>query len=91
MAEYEHGRGDCAVISGYVYRGSLFPGLQGVYMYADECSGRLWSMTRDDSGVWSSTEQGRTGVAISSFGEDAAGEVYVTGFDDGTIYRVEPT
>jgi hypothetical protein len=27
-------------------------------------------------------------VQISSFGEDEAGEVYVTGLNDGTVYRI---
>jgi glucose/arabinose dehydrogenase len=87
-AEYSHNRGDCAVIGGYVYRGAAYPAMQGVYLYADECTGRMWSLTRDATGAWSSTEQGRTGIAISSFGEDDSGEAYVTGFDDGVIYRV---
>jgi glucose/arabinose dehydrogenase len=88
VAEYSHGRGDCAVIGGYVYRGSTYPALQGVYLYADECSGRMWSLTRDATGAWSTTEHGRTGVVISAFGEDDSGELYVTGFNDGVIYRV---
>jgi glucose/arabinose dehydrogenase len=88
VAEYSHDRGDCAVIGGYVYRGATYPALQGVYLYADECTGRLWALTRDANGAWSSVEQGRTGISISSFGEDDSGEMYVTGFDDGVIYRV---
>ena len=39
FTEYEHGSGDCAVIGGYVYRGSAIPGLQGTYLFGDECSG----------------------------------------------------
>ncbi|HEV7662704.1 MAG TPA: PQQ-dependent sugar dehydrogenase, partial [Chloroflexota bacterium] len=87
-AEYSHGRGDCAVIGGYVYRGSMYPALNGVYLYGDECSGRMWALTRDAGGAWSTTDLGKQGVSLSSFGEDDSGEMYVTGFDDGTIYRI---
>ena len=87
-AEYDHGRGDCAVVGGYVYRGSTYPAMQGVYLYADECSGRVWSMVRAADGAWESAELARTGIAISSFGEDDAGELYVTGFGDGVVYQV---
>ncbi len=87
-AEYGHGRGDCAVVGGFVYRGMQYPAMQGVYFYADECSGRMWSLTRDASGAWATTELGRTGVNISAFGEDDSGELYVTGFGDGVVYHV---
>ena len=87
-AEYSHGRGDCAVVGGYVYRGAAYPAMQGTYLYADECSGRVWSLARTADGAWTTAELGRTGINISSFGEDDAGELYVTGFGDGVVYRV---
>jgi glucose/arabinose dehydrogenase len=88
VAEYDHHAGDCAVIGGFVYRGSAFPSLQGVYFYADECSGRVWSLTPDATGAWTSTELLNTHINISSFGEDQAHELYVTGLNDGTVYRL---
>ncbi|HEY3059614.1 MAG TPA: PQQ-dependent sugar dehydrogenase [Chloroflexota bacterium] len=88
IAEYDHGRGDCAVVGGYVYRGSAYPSMAGVYFYADECSGRLWSLQRDEVGNVSTSELMKTSVNVSSFGEDQAGELYVTGFNDGTVYRL---
>jgi glucose/arabinose dehydrogenase len=87
-AEYAHGGGDCAVVGGYVYRGAAFEAMQGAYLYADECSGRMWSLSRDANGAWSTADLGRAGVNISAFGEDDSGELYVTGFDDGVVYRV---
>src|SRR6185312_12558348 len=41
FTEYEHGSGDCAVIGGYVYRGTAIPGLPGTYLFGDECSGTI--------------------------------------------------
>jgi glucose/arabinose dehydrogenase len=87
VAEYDH-RFGCSITGGYVYRGSSFPQLVGTYFYGDYCSGRLWGLRRDGSGEWQSAELLETGLSISSFGEDAAGEVYVLGFRDGTIYRL---
>ncbi len=50
IAEYDHAEGNCAVTGGYVYRGSLSPGLWGTYVYADYCSGRFWGLRVTDSG-----------------------------------------
>ena len=87
VAVYGHDLG-CSVTGGYVYRGSLVPALAGQYLYADFCSGRAWALPADGTG----RRQGRqigTVPQPSSFGEDAAGEVYVTSFDGG-IYQLVP-
>jgi len=76
------------VIGGFVYRGTAYPAMQGVYLYADECSGRIWSLSRGGNGAWSTAELATTGVNVSAFGEDDSGELYVTGFEDGVVYRV---
>ncbi len=88
VAEYGHNMG-ISVTGGYVYRGSLIPDLQGVYLYADFGSGWMWYAYRDDAGVWHNDvfKQG-TGQAISSFGEDEDGELYFTSFNGG-IWRFE--
>jgi glucose/arabinose dehydrogenase len=88
VAEYRTGPDGCAVVSGYVYRGAAHPAMYGTYLYADECSGRVWSLMRDDAGNWVNAELMRARVNISSFGEDEAGELYVAGYGDGNIYRV---
>jgi glucose/arabinose dehydrogenase len=88
VAEYLTGAEGCAVVGGYVYRGAAYPAMYGTYLYADECSGRVWSLTRDEAGNWRNVELLRARVNISSFGEDEAGELYVAGYGDGTIYRV---
>jgi glucose/arabinose dehydrogenase len=80
VLEYSHGAG-CSVIGGHVYRGQMFPMLNGVYFYADYCSGALWAAIADADGVWRSTKVLDTGLTVSSFGEDEAGELYI--IDDG--------
>jgi hypothetical protein len=78
----EYGRdGGCSVTGGYVYRGAAYPSLQGVYLFGDYCSGRVWTLDRPGgSGDWRMVEALNDGLQISSFGEDEAGEVYVTTF-----------
>lgn len=86
MAEYDHQQG-CSVTGGYVYRGRGIPSLAGQYLFGDYCSGRLWSLNRQD-GAWTMKELIRTDLRISSFGEDEAGELYVVDHE-GAVYRLE--
>jgi len=76
--EYSHGAGDCSVTGGYVYRGSAMPSFQGVYFYGDYCTGRIWAngqlLTARASG-------------LTTFGEDAAGELYAA-TEGGALYRI---
>ena len=85
VLEYDHSFG-CAIIGGYVYRGSAFPTLQGTYLYADECSGRVWR-ARNQGGTWTTTEALDTNLNPSSFGEDEVGEVYLVDLN-GAVFRV---
>lgn len=88
VVEYEHGEGDCSITGGYVYRGAEHPSLQGVYLLADYCSGNTWGAGQDADGSWVLSEPTPTDLAISAFGEDADGEMYVTDINGGGIYRV---
>jgi len=91
IAQYEHPTG-CSITGGYVYRGSRFPELYGLYFYADFCVGRIWTIEekKDGSGWKDPIEQMNTGKLISSFGEDEEGELYVVEclFTDGKILHV---
>ena len=87
VVDYSHEFG-CSITGGYVYRGARYPALQGVYILGDYCSGRMWTLTRDQSGTWQLNEALQSDVQISSFGEDAAGELYVTDLAGGRILRV---
>jgi len=88
IGEYAHDEG-CSVTGGYVYRGAAFPSLQGLYIFGDYCSGRIWSLSRDAAGQWQQRKLLDSGLSISSFGEDAAGELYTIDLG-GALYRVTP-
>ena len=85
---YGHAHG-CSVTGGYVYRGEAIADLQAVYLLGDYCSGRIWVAWRDHDFNWKAAEFMRTGLQISSFGEDEAGEVYVIDYG-GDLYRFDP-
>jgi glucose/arabinose dehydrogenase len=97
---HEYGRNDGAsVTAGYVYRGQALPeGFRGRYFFADYF-GRLWSMalTIDSSGDARASDRRehtselgtqRLREGISSFGVDAAGELYLCIHQEGVILRI---
>lgn len=87
VIEYPHGpQWGTSITGGYVYRGSDVPALQGSYVFADFVSGRVWSAGAE--GGWAPKPLFETGFNVSTFGEDAAGELYVAAYDSGMIYRV---
>jgi glucose/arabinose dehydrogenase len=88
IAEYNHSLG-ISITGGYVYRGEAIPDLQGVYLYGDWGSGRLWAAYRDASGAWQSTGFMETERSVSSFGEDEQGELYLVDYS-GSVLRFEP-
>jgi hypothetical protein len=61
--------------------------MNGVYLYGDFCSGRVWGLRRSGS-TWQNSLLQDTSYAISTFGEDEAGEVYLADYGSGAIYRV---
>ena len=85
VAEYSHSEGGCSVTGGYVYRGAM-PEWNGVYLYADYCTGYIWGMILSNGG-WQSSRLFEAGVQITSFGQDEFGEVYFT-TDGGEVYQL---
>ena len=87
IAEYSHTLG-CSVTGGFVHRGAAAD-LNGVYLYGDYCSGRLWGLRYQDGRVIAQAQLGTSGFAIGSFAQDRAGEVYVLQYSgSGGIYRI---
>jgi len=85
VATYDHGQ-DCAIIGGYVYRGQEIPALAGTYVLGDICSGQIKQMIRTGE-AWAISDLLATSVQITSFGEDARGELYLTDLAGG-LYRM---
>jgi glucose/arabinose dehydrogenase len=86
ILEYGHGAGDCSVTGGYVYRAGAFPRMQGLYIYGDFCSGRIWGLRRGDGGGWTNSLLLDTSIQISAFGEEESGALYVAGYNTGQIF-----
>jgi glucose/arabinose dehydrogenase len=88
IAEYSHLEGGCSVTGGYVYRGPSLPQLNGIYLFADYCSGIIWALFRNASGEWEKVELMNALFTISSFGEDQAGELYLLDHRGGAVYQL---
>jgi glucose/arabinose dehydrogenase len=88
VAEYDHEGGQCSVTGGHVYRGAGVPALRGWYVFGDYCTGTVWAIPASSKGGAEPelVELRARGPNISSFAEDAAGELYILAFD-GAIYR----
>jgi hypothetical protein len=93
VAEYAHDNG-CSVTGGYVYRGARLAGLQGVYVFGDYCSGKIWGLWEKDLDVYMMRNINdnlllQTRLNIASFAQDHEGELYVIDIK-GQIYRLVP-
>jgi glucose/arabinose dehydrogenase len=77
VLSYDHDQG-CTVIGGHVYRGSEQPGLEGVYLFGDLCSGTIWGASASEmvAGAATAAPIGNMDGTLVSFGTDEAGELY---------------
>ncbi len=89
VLEYSHSDG-CSITGGYVYRGSAIPSLQGLYFYSDYCSGWIRSFRLASGAATAQRDwpELRPGGGVTSFGEDARGELYV--MTSAVVYRISP-
>ena len=87
IMEYTHVDHNCAIIGGYVYRGTALPDLVGKYIFADYCSGNVWMLTHAN-GQWTMTLILQADMNIDGFGQDANGELYVADLRTNAIYRL---
>ncbi len=75
-----------SVTGGYVYRGRRFPRLAGSYLYGDFISGRIMRLV-PRRGRYENRRLLSSGLNISSFGQDPAGELLVIDYNGG-IYSL---
>jgi hypothetical protein len=94
---YTHTGQNCSITGGYVYRGCAISGLGGTYFFADYCSDKIWSFRFDgvnqteftDRTVELTPDIGSIS-SITSFGEDAYGEIYICD-QGGEVFKIIPT
>ena len=94
--EYVHTGGRCSISGGYVYRGFDIPDMRGTYFFADYCTGEIWSgqfVGGDLTNVQNRTVElepaGMSIDQVSSFGEDARGELYICDIQ-GEVFKIVP-
>lgn len=88
--EYGHAGNGCSITGGSVYRGQAYSALQGVYLYGDFCSGNMWAYWNGTDGTAHNALVLPNAAAMSSFGEDEAGELYIADFG-GFVHRLVMT
>ncbi|PYP18413.1 MAG: glucose dehydrogenase [Gemmatimonadetes bacterium] len=91
VAAYAHANGACSITGGYVYRGSKVSLLQGYYLFADYCAGSVRAFKylggSNISAPLNLTTALSPGYEVSSFGQDARGDVYLMVLS-GPVYRI---
>ena len=90
------GQPECAITGGYVYRGCRMPNMTGKYFYGDYCTGVVKSFVVSDGTVtlpqdWTTQIDPTNALdfGLTSFGEDAQGELYITD-RSGEIRKIFP-
>ena len=83
-----HTDGGCSVIGGRVYRGTLYPSLQGKYIYTDYCHGRVQALRPNGSAWIAETLIASGSVGMAAIGEDVSGELYFVNTQQGSLYRL---
>ena len=74
---------------GFVYRGTRIRNLEGAYVFGDYCAGKLRAFTMHNSAATNSRFLGATVEQLSSFGQDASGDLYAFSLT-GSFYRIDP-
>ncbi len=84
---YDHSQGN-AVIGGVVYRGKAIPSFVGTYVFGDNGSGKVWSLTVDAQGkpVVADVPNGGGGGWVD-FAQDQDGEVFAVSLY-GAVYQL---
>ncbi|MCB9184025.1 MAG: PQQ-dependent sugar dehydrogenase [Flavobacteriales bacterium] len=80
----------CAIIGGEVYRGALWPRMQGRFFYTDYCTGGIRTLTPDGNGGY--VDQLALPVpfpGMSSIGTDVNGELFITNLSQGRVYKIK--
>ena len=87
-SHYNSGDFKCSITGGYVYRGNQISGLNGVYFFADYCSGEIGLLSKNENDEWDmSLAFPNINGSWVSFGEDINGELYIASINGG-VYKI---
>ena len=89
VIEYTHDEGGCAIIGGYVYRGAELADLNGHYLFADYCRGKVYALNSDNGQAVALFELGVKLSLLTSFAEGPDGEIYILTLEQG-IWKLVP-
>ena len=81
---------NCSVINGYVYRGNQYPAMNSHYLVTDYCSGNIWDLVVDATGLFTPTmHTNLTTFGYVAFGEADDCELYLVNINNGTIFHIQ--
>ncbi|GAB5496791.1 MAG: PQQ-dependent sugar dehydrogenase [Phycisphaerales bacterium] len=83
--DYNRSGGRCSVTGGYFYYGCEVPEFEGMYIFGDYCSGDIYTL--DPANGNAVVAVANQGFGVSSFAQDADGEIYVMDLFGGTISK----
>jgi glucose/arabinose dehydrogenase len=86
VSAYKHDLG-CAIVGGYVYRGSAYPFLAGTYLFSDNCTSHVWAIDAASDGPSDPVQVGQVDGNVATFGEGADGELYMLTLQ-GSVLKV---
>ena len=87
-SHYNSGDFKCSITGGYVYRGNQISELNGVYFFADYCSGEIGLLSKNENDEWNmSLAFPNINGSWVSFGEDINGELYIASINGG-VYKI---
>jgi len=78
-----------SITGGFVYYGDRYPDLQGVYLYGDYSTGRVWGARYQGGKITWQKELAKTPLQILGLAADAQGEIYLADYGGG-VARLEP-
>jgi glucose/arabinose dehydrogenase len=87
LLERSHATGDCAIVGGYVYRGTVIGALRGAYVYGDFCTGKLFAAVQSNGTVTQRRDLGLNVPQLSTFAQGPKGELHAASHG-GNIYVI---
>ena len=79
-----------SITGGYVYRGPQMPELEGVYIYGDYETGKIWGLRHEDRQVTWHEELSDLSLKVSSFAVGVNQEFILLDYQNGELYQLVP-